>query len=371
MIIAGYEYTGRKPFKDVYLTGIVRDKKRRKMSKSLGNSPDPLVLIAEKGADAVRTGMLFSSPAGNDLLFDEKLIEQGRNFANKIWNAFRLMKGWEIKSIRQPTENILAIDWFQSNLYQTLDVVEDHFKKFRISDALMALYKLVWDDYCSWYLEWVKPPYGQPIDEITYEASLGFFDQLMRMLHPFMPFITEELWQQIKNRKGAYLMKSDYVQGKSYDKKILEDVSILFEITGNIRNLRAIKKIQTKAPLYLTIKCDSARFERLIASIQKLANVTKVSFSMNKPENTQTFVVSATEFYLDIGGPIDRSAEIQAIEKELLYTKGFLKSVEKKLSNEKFVNGAPEKVVINERNKKADADLKIKALEESLKELKV
>ncbi len=370
MIIAGYEYKGDKPFKDVYLTGIVRDKLRRKMSKSLGNSPDPLELIRQYGADAVRTGMLFSSPAGNDLLFDEKLIEQGRNFANKIWNAFRLIKGWEVKDIEQPEASKRAIEWFEASYNKALAELEDHYAKFRMSDALMVVYKLIWQDFCSWYLEWVKPAYGEPIDQRSLEATIGFFDKLMRILHPFMPFISEELWQNIQDQRGKYLIKETYPTSSSFDEGAIKSGDQLFEILTQIRNIRNARQLAQKEILPLTINGQSADFESLIPSIQKLGNIGEIDFAATKPDNCFSFVVGSNEFYLQSNQAVDTEAEIEALEKDLAYQKGFLNSVDKKLSNEKFVNGAPEKVVEMEKKKKADAEAKIKALEESLSKLK-
>ena len=370
MIIAGYEYKGDKPFKDVYLTGIVRDKLRRKMSKSLGNSPDPLDLIGQFGADAVRTGMLFSSPAGNDLLFDEKLIEQGRNFANKIWNAFRLIKGWEVKEVPQPVASIQAIDWFEASYHKSLAELEDHYAKFRMSDALMVVYKLIWQDFCSWYLEWVKPAYGEPIDQKSLNATIGFFDKLMRILHPFMPFISEELWQNIQDQGGKYLIKETYPLAKGFNEKNIKSGDQIFEILAQIRNIRNARQLGQKEVLPLTINGKSEDFETLIPSIQKLGNIGDISFSGTKPDNCFSFVVGGNEFYLQSNQTVDTEAEIETLEKDLAYQRGFLKSVDKKLSNEKFVNGAPEKVVEMEKKKKADAEAKIKALEESLAKLK-
>lgn len=369
MIIAGYEYMDEKPFKNVYLTGIVRDKLRRKMSKSLGNSPDPLDLIADYGADAVRTGMLFSSPAGNDLLFDMDLIKQGRNFANKIWNAFRLVRGWEVSSGNQPEANVLAIQWFESNYNRGLAEIEDHFSKFRISDALMTAYKLIWNDFCSWYLEWIKPPYGEPIDEATLNSTLDFFDRLMRLLHPMMPFITEELWQNIQDQKGNYLIKATWPKVKSFDQTVLDQAEQLFDIVSNVRNVRNSKQLGLKDLLPLTINASNDAYSLLVPSIQKLGNISEVEFTDQKPENAFSFVVSSTEFHLIAGNQVDTEAERANLQKELDYTRGFLASVMKKLGNERFVNGAPEQVVAAEQKKKADAEAKIKTLEESLDRL--
>lgn len=367
MIISGYEYSGEKPFKNVYLTGIVRDKQRRKMSKSLGNSPDPLDLIKQYGADGVRTGMLFSSPAGNDLLFDEKLVEQGRNFSNKVWNAFRLVKGWQVKEIDQPEENKLAIIWFESRLNQSIAELEDHFSKFRMSDALMTVYKLVWNDFCSWYLEWIKPEYQQPIDRQTLESTISLFEQISKVLHPFMPFITEEIWHGLSERESDPLIKTSWPTAGSFDEGVLKSGELLFEITSHVRNLRSSKGLSPRESLEVVIKTnDESAILPIADSIQKLANVSQITFSAEKPENCASFVLGADEFFIPLNLEIDVEAEKQRLEEELKYAKGFLTSVEKKLSNEKFVGGAPAQVVENEKKKKADAEAKIKAIEESL-----
>ncbi|MGA0560406.1 valine--tRNA ligase [Larkinella sp. VNQ87] len=372
MIIAGYEYKGREPFQNVYLTGIVRDKLGRKMSKSLGNSPDPLDLIEQFGADGVRTGMLFSSPAGNDLLYDEKLVEQGRNFCNKIWNAFRLVKGWKVSADVATTEKPLAVLWFESKLNQTLTELEDHFSKYRMSDALHTVYKLIWDDFCSQYLEMIKPGYEQqdqvrPIDKVTYDATIDFFERLMKLAHPFMPFITEEIWQEISARKpGESICVSDYPVAGTVDKSLLADFDTLFDIISAVRNLRNSKQISPKTALPLAIKTeDSARFRPLEPLIQKLAVVSDVSYVTEKAEGV-SFLIKSTEFFVNIAGEIDVEQERASIEKELVYTKGFLESVMKKLSNEKFVANAKPDVIERERQKLADAEAKIRTLEENL-----
>jgi valyl-tRNA synthetase len=370
MVIAGYEYMGEKPFKNVYLTGIVRDKLGRKMSKSLGNSPDPLELIAQYGADGVRTGMLFSSPAGNDLPYDDKLVEQGRNFANKIWNAFRLVKGWEIDPSLDGAGNAASIEWFEQRFYQSLSEINEHFEKFRISDALMATYKLVWDDFCSWYLEMIKPAYQQPIDQATYDKTLEIFENILKILHPFMPFITEELWHQIRERSVQNsLILAAWPETKAYDAKITEDAAQVFEVVSQIRNLRASKGMSPKEALDLTIRTQNpglySRFESVLI---KLANLSSLQFG-DKVEQAMSFVVKADECFIPMGDSIDVEAEKAAIQKELDYTKGFLAGVEKKLSNERFVAGAPAQVLEMERKKQADAEAKIKALEASLAQL--
>ncbi len=371
MIIAGYEYKGEKPFKNVYLTGIVRDKQRRKMSKSLGNSPDPLDLIAQYGADGVRTGMLFSSPAGNDLLFDEKLVEQGRNFTNKIWNAFRLVKGWKTSDEPQPEVNQLAIAWFENRFNQAKAELEDHFSKYRLSDALMTAYKLVWNDFCSWYLEWIKPGYEQPIDAATYAKTLELFELVVKLLHPFMPFITEEIWHAIRERGGDQcLIVADWPATAGFDTQLLEEAELLFEITSNIRNLRSSKGISPREELALTVKTEQPQLlEKLGASLTKLANVGAPSIADRKPDNCFSFVVKGHELFVPVSEAIDVEAERTKLNEELVYAKGFLKSVEKKLSNERFVNNAPQQVVATEQKKKADAEAKIASLEASIASL--
>lgn len=369
MIIAGYEYTGEKPFKHVYLTGIVRDKQRRKMSKSLGNSPDPLDLIKELGADAVRTGMLFSSPAGNDLLYDEKLVEQGRNFANKIWNAFRLVKGWEVGGKSNGQENQTAVRWFDSRFNAALEEIEDHFSKFRISDALMTTYKLIWNDFCSWYLEMIKPPFGEPIDRPTYEVTLNFFEKIMKVLHPFMPFITEEIWNELRERsEGQDIIVSTWPIIGGADEALNKQSEIVFELVSNLRNLRSSKGISPKKALDLAIKSENAEaYEPFINIIQKLANIDQLTYTDEKVSGTLGFVIKSDEFFIPMEeGAIDIEVEKTEILKELEYTKGFLNSVLKKLSNERFVAGAPEQVVAIEKAKQADAEGKIKILEEKL-----
>jgi valyl-tRNA synthetase len=372
MIIAGYEYKKQPPFKNVYLTGIVRDKLGRKMSKSLGNSPDPLDLIQQYGADAIRTGMLFSAPAGNDLLYDEKLIEQGRNFANKIWNAFRLVKGWTAENLNQPEENKVAVEWFEARLNQAVLEIEDHFSKFRISDALHATYKLIWDDFCSWYLEMIKPEFGKPIDKTTYDKTISLFETLLKVLHPFMPFITEELWHELQERgeKDCIIVAKAPVAGAAKE-SILSEAVIAFDIITEIRNTRSSKGISPKEALTLQVKESGSKLIHTFWSvIQKLANISEVKFVRESPTTSaSSFVIKSTEFFIPLEGRIDVTKERETIQKDLDYQKGFLMSVEKKLSNEKFVAGAPPQVLEIERRKKADAEAKIKSLEESLKNL--
>jgi valyl-tRNA synthetase len=371
MIIAGYEYRGEMPFKNVYLTGIVRDKLGRKMSKSLGNSPDPLDLIANFGADAVRAGMLFSSPAGNDLLYDEKLIEQGRNFANKIWNAFRLVKGWTVdSSIAIPEENKLAIEWFQSKLDDSLTELNDHFSKFRMSGALHDVYKLIWDDFCSWYLEMIKPEFGKPIDATSYSKTIEYFETVLKALHPFMPFITEELWHELKERNGDCIIVSTWPKTQATDPSILAEGSMAFELITEIRNTRNAKSISPKEGLKLLVKSgDQPLIKSFWPVIKKLSNLKEVSETKSKIDNATSFVIKSTEFFIPMEGKIDAAKERETILKDLEYHRGFLASVDKKLSNEKFVKSAPAQVIEMERKKKADAEMKIKALEESLARL--
>ena len=370
MIIAGYEYMGEKPFRNVYLTGIVRDKLGRKMSKSLGNSPDPLELIGVYGADGVRTGMLFSSPAGNDLPFDEKLVEQGRNFANKIWNAFRLVKGWEIDASLKSENNKTAIQWFESRYNQSLVEIEDHFSKFRISDALMSTYKLVWDDFCSWYLEMVKPAYQHPVDQETYDKTIGFLENILKLLHPFMPFLTEELWHEIKTREvDEALIITSWPGASAYDDQIIKDASHIFDVVSQIRNIRASKGISPKEAFELAIRTESPGLYRQFDVVfKKLANLSSVEFGTDV-DGALSFVVKSDEFFIPMGDQLDVEKERENLQKELDYTRGFLNSVVKKLSNERFVSNAPEAVVASEKKKMADAEGKIKALEESLSKL--
>ena len=368
MIIAGYEYRGTYPFKNVYLTGIVRDKQGRKMSKSLGNSPDPIDLINLHGADGVRTGMLFSSQAGNDLPYDDKLVEQGRNFCNKIWNAFRLVKGWDIDTnLLIPQGSVLAVKWFESKLNVTLAEVQDHFEKFRISDALNSVYKLIWDDFCAQYLEMIKPAYEQPIDPITFEATLEFFDQLMRLAHPFMPFISEEIWQNIRDRKANdSICIASFPQAGKTDLSLLNDFDILFELVSGIRNIRNAKNLSPKTSLPLAIRTESqARYENLSELITKLAYIESIHFVDEESEGT-SFRVKSDEFFINLADEIDVETERENLQKELVYTQGFLDSVIKKLSNERFVLNAKGDIVEKERQKQADAEAKIVTLREAL-----
>jgi len=370
MIIWGYEYMGEKPFKNVYLTGIVRDKQGRKMSKSLGNSPDPIELMQQYGADGVRTGMLFSSPAGNDLLFDVKLCEQGRNFSNKIWNAFRLIKGWEVEESAN-ARNEVAIAWFESKLQKALHELTDSFKKFRISDALMIVYKIIWNDFCSWYLEMIKPGYEKPIDKATFERTIEFFEELMKLLHPFMPFISEEIWHEIRERgENDCIIVASWPVMKEYDNALIDIMEEVFEVISSIRNVRISKEISPKHSLPLFIKtADKQKLEPFRPVLEKLANLSEIDYRDEKAENSAGFIIKGDEFSIPMEGLVDEEQEREKLLRELEYTKGFLAGVDKKLSNDKFVNGAPGKVVEMEKNKKKDAEAKIKALEESIASL--
>lgn len=368
MIMFGYEYKGQKPFNNVYLTGIVRDKQGRKMSKSLGNSPDPIELMELYGADGVRTGMLFSSPAGNDLPFDEKLCEQGRNFSNKIWNAFRLLNGWEIDASLDGAQNQISIDWFESKYNTALTEIEDHFNKFRISDALMTTYKLVWGDFCSWYLEMIKPEYGKPIDKATYEATEVFFEKVLKILHPFMPFISEEIWHLLADRKeDESIMVAKWPRIEESNVRLLEKAEFAFEVTTQIRNLRNSKGISPKESFKLLYKSSGElSFTGFESVVSKLANLSELTPIDTNPETAFSFVIKGDEYFVPVEGGVDLEKEKEALQKELDYSKGFIISVNKKLGNERFVNNAPEQVITNERKKLADAEAKVKALEEQL-----
>lgn len=370
MIVAGYEFRGERPYENVYLTGLVRDKQRRKMSKSLGNSPDALKLIEDFGADGVRVGLLLSSAAGNDLLFDEALCQQGANFANKIWNAFRLVKGWKDASIDQPQAAKIGLEWYMARFNQVLAEVEDHFGKYRISDALMAIYKLVWDDFCSWLLEIVKPDYQQPIDRKTLDKVIALFEQNLKLLHPFMPFLTEEVWQHINQRdvKNA-LCVADWPRREEFDEKIIEQFDYAKGVISGIRTIRKEKNIPNKDALQLKELTTSDTSARLDAIIMKLGNIEEIETVDSSVEGALSFRVKSNEYFIPITGTIDVEAEIQKINEELNYTRGFLQSVHKKLSNERFVNNAPAKVVELERKKAADAEAKIQTLEKSLASL--
>ena len=372
MIMAGYEYRGKMPFKHVYFTGIVRDKLGRKMSKSLGNSPDPLVLIDKFGADGVRMGMMLSAPAGNDILFDESLCEQGRNFNNKIWNAFRLVKGWETADIEQHKSAEIAVKWFDAKLKEVNEEMQKQFKDYRISEALMTVYKLFWDEFSSWYLEMVKPAYGQPIDQKSYDATLRFFDALLKMLHPFMPFITEELWQHIYDRKdGESIMreKLDIPAPTTEEQKLAADIEAVKQIIAGVRTVRNQKNIAQKEQLSLQV-VGKNDFEAYNDVTLKMANLDKIEVIAEKSADASSFMVGTDEFAVPLGDLIDVAAEIEKAEAQLKHLEGFLMGVRKKLSNENFVAHAPEKVVALERKKESDSVEKIAALKATIEELK-
>lgn len=371
MIVAGYEFRGERPYENVYLTGLVRDKQRRKMSKSLGNSPDALKLIEQFGADGVRVGLLLSSAAGNDLLFDESLCQQGANFANKIWNAFRLVKGWEVADIDQPQASKIGLDWYQARFNQVLAEVEDHFSKYRISDALMAMYKLIWDDFCSWLLEIVKPAYQQPIDKKSLERVIQLFEQNLKLLHPFMPFLTEEVWQHIAERDVENaLCVADWPKKGEVNEKLIGEFAFAAEVISGIRTIRKEKNIPQKDALRLLELKTDYTVAHMDAIIKKLGNINEIETTQENVEGALSFRVKSNEYFIPIeGGAIDVEAEKEKINQELNYTRGFLQSVQKKLSNERFVNNAPSQVVDMERKKAADAEAKIETLEKSLASL--
>ncbi len=369
MIMAGHEFRGEAPFKNVYLTGIVRDKQGRKMSKSLGNSPDPIDLIEKYGADGVRVGMLLCSPAGNDLMFDEAYCEQGRNFANKIWNAFRLVKGFEVDP-GLPNNNQQAVQWFDSAFSQALNDIEDNYKQYRLSEALMGIYKLVWDDFCAWYLEMIKPAYQQPIDAETYRVTVLYFERILKLLHPLMPFLTEELWHDElfgeRSELDCCIVASYPVSGE-VDAALLKDIDAIKQVVSEIRNIRNIKQISPKEALPLEIKVNSGiGYDQYLTIISKLANINKTGFVNDKVSGAASFIAGKDEFFIQLANNVDAEAERERLEKEIDYLKGFLKSVEAKLSNDRFVQNAKADIVDNERRKKDDALSKIKILEDSL-----
>ncbi|MEN9968887.1 MAG: hypothetical protein RIR94_1071 [Bacteroidota bacterium] len=370
MAIAGYEYMGQQPFKNVYYTGIVRDKLGRKMSKSLGNSPDPIDLINQYGADGVRVGVLISSPAGNDLPFDSSQCEQGRNFTNKIWNAYRLVSSWEVQEIEQPLSSKVAIEWFDNRFAQVLSEINSNFDKFRISDALMSTYKLVWDDFCSWYLEMIKPGYQQPIDRQTIEHTLDFFERILKIMHPFTPFVAEELYHALRERQpGDDIVIAQWPVNQEVNALPLQQFAFNEKVITQIRNIRKQNNIATKVKLELYIKADSSRATDADSILVKMGNLSILQYVQEKVAQSNSFIVDGIEFFVPFGEQIDLEAEKKKIEEELHYTKGFLKSVQSKLQNEKFMAGAPDAVVANERNKEADALNKIAILEEKLKSL--
>jgi len=369
MIIAGYEYLGERPFENVYLTGIVRDQQRRKMSKSLGNSPDPVDLIKKYGADGVRIGMLLCSPAGNDLLFDESLTEQGRNFGNKIWNAFRLIAGWDEDSkLSQPEPARIGAEWFKSRLNKVIETIDDHYSKYRLSDALMSNYRLFWDDFSSWYLEIIKPQFGHAIDSLTKKQALAFFEKLMLILHPFMPFITEEIWHLMEYRKdGASIMISSMPESQPYDKDLLDRFERVKELLVFIRSVRADKAISPKETLDLIARpLEGDYSDQFDSVIVKLGKLSSIKISKDQTQNSVSQVVKSVEYSIRLEGLVDPAEEKKKIEKELEYTRGFLKAVEKKLQNERFVNHAPADVVEKENQKRTDAEAKIQALLDQL-----
>ena len=372
MIIAGYEYKDEKPFQNVYLTGLVRDKQRRKMSKSLGNSPDALKLIDDYGADGVRVGLLLSSAAGNDLMFDEALCQQGKGFANKIWNAFRLVKGWEVSdTIPQPESSKIALEWFDAKFQETLIEIEDHFSKYRLSDALMATYKLIWDDFASWLLEIVKPAYQQPIDAKTLQEVIEQFENILKILHPFMPFLTEDIWQYMEERTPENaLIVTAWPEQKPVNTELITDFSFMQDVVSGIRNIRKDKNIPFKDVVGFSVINNDAVSKSLDSVIIKLGNLEAIDYVDGAVDGALTFRVKSNEYFIPIAGAINVEEEIKKLEDELKYTEGFLKSVQKKLANERFVAGAPEQVIANERNKEADALAKIETLKSSLASLK-
>lgn len=372
MVIAGYEYIGEKPFSNVYLTGIVRDSQRRKMSKSLGNSPDPLDLIAKYGADGVRVGMLLCSPAGGDLLFDEGLPEQGRNFTTKIWNAFRLVKGWEVADIDQPESAKIATEVFHARLNKTMETLDEQFKQYRISEALMTVYTLFRDEFSSWYLEMVKPGYQQPIDRKTYDATIGLFEKLMQLLHPFMPFLTEEIYQLLAERTDEdSIMISVMPKPEAYDAELLDKFEQVKEVIVAVRNIRKQKNIAFKDALAMNYRLKEGEYDAAFDTvIAKMCNLSEISVANGEMAGAISFIVKAVEYFIPLGDLVDVEEELKKLEEELKYTQGFLNSVAKKLSNERFVNNAPAKVVEMEKKKQADAEAKIKVLEERIASMK-
>ena len=372
MIIAGYEYADAKPFSNVYLTGLVRDKQRRKMSKSLGNSPDALKLIEDFSADGVRVGLLLSSAAGNDLMFDEALCQQGKGFGNKIWNAFNLVQGWEVsEETVQPKASKIAIEWYQAKLQKALVEIEDHFSKYRISDALMAIYKLIWDDFCSWFLEMIKPAYGAPIDSVTYKAAIALFEDNLRILHPFMPFLTEEVWQHITERSTEdALIINKWPSLTTVDEELISAFDFASEVVSGIRNIRKEKNISFKETIELSVVNNEKVAPIFDEVIAKLGNVSAINYVEEKVSGALAYRVKSNEYFIPIAGSVNVEDEIKKLTEELTYTEGFLKSVQKKLSNERFVNNAPEKVIAMERKKESDALSKIETLKTSLEGLK-
>ena len=365
MIMAGYEYRQEFPFKNVYLTGLVRDKTGRKMSKTLGNSPDPIELIEKYGADGVRVGMLLCSPAGNDLPFDEGLCQQGRNFSNKIWNSLRLIKGWEVKDIDQPESAKQAISWFDSKISKSIIDIDKSYSKYRISEALMTTYKLVWDDFCSWYLEIVKPTYGSAIDKETYKNTIDNLEKLLKLLHPFMPFLSEEIWHLIDERKEDIIV-AEWPKANKVEENILSDFDVVSEVVSSIRNFRIQKQIPNKEVISLFVKENEKLYKKMDSIICKLGNIKTIEYTNDKLDGAFSFRVKSNEYFIPLEGNIDIEGEIEKLQKELDYTKGFLESVNGKLNNERFVNNAPDQVVVNEKKKQADAKQKIEILEKQI-----
>ncbi|SEP64891.1 valine--tRNA ligase [Flavobacterium urocaniciphilum] len=372
MIIAGYEYADAKPFKNVYLTGLVRDNQGRKMSKSLGNSPEPLGLIEKFGADGVRVGLLLSASAGNDILFDEELCNQGKAFANKIWNAFKLIKGWEVsETIAQPESSKVAIEWYEAKFQQVLAEIEDNFDKYRLSEALMGIYKLVWDDFCSWFLEMIKPGYQQPIDKVTFEKAIEMLENNLKLLHPFMPFLTEEIWQHIAERTPEQaLIIAEYPKVKEVNTELIAQFELATEVISGIRTIRKDKNIPFKDVIELKVVNNEKATTYFDSIIMKLGNIVDLMYVSEKVDGALSYRVKSNEYFIPVTGNVDIEAEIAKLTEELNYTKGFLRSVQGKLSNEKFVSGAPEQVIANERKKEADALAKIATLEQSIAGLK-
>jgi valyl-tRNA synthetase len=373
MIIAGYEFRGEKPFNNVYLTGLVRDQQRRKMSKSLGNSPEPIDLIEKYGADGVRVGMLLCSPAGNDLLYEDSLPEQGRNFANKIWNAFRLVKGWNVDDLTdQPDSSKVAVKWMDEVMKKSINEIDLNFRKFRISEALMITYKLFWDEFSGWYLEIIKPEYQKPVDRITYDATVVLFDKLLKIIHPFMPFITEEIWHLLLDRKdGESLMMNRLPEVKKYNKNLIIRFESIKETISAVRTVRKSKDIPNKETLNLLVRSDKDGFDsEFLPVICKQCNLSEVLFIEEKQEGAASFMVGTTEYFIPMGGELDIEGELTKIQEDLDYNRGFLINVMKKLENERFVQNAPANVLALERKKKSDAESKIKSLKERMKELK-
>ena len=368
MIMAGYEYRKELPFKNVYLTGLVRDKQGRKMSKSLGNSPDPIELMEKYGADGVRVGMLLCAPAGNDLPFDEGLCEQGRNFSNKIWNAFRLIKGWEVSDCEQPESAKQAIIWFENKINKAIIEIDESYTKYRISEALMSTYKLIWDDFCSWYLEIVKPNYGSPIDIITYQKTIQQLEKILKLLHPFMPFLSEEIWHLVKEREEDIII-ANWPKAGAIDTSLLYDFETITEVIAGIRTIRKTQNIPNKEPLALKVINHQIQSNNLNPIIAKLGNLSDINSISEKPASSFSFMVKSNEFFIPIGNTIDVTFELEKLQKELDYNKGFLNSVESKLNNKRFVTSAPKQVIANEKNKLADTKAKIEILENKIKDL--